>query len=155
MENNDDPIVPIPVSRAARSAIVRQAAEGRSVWSGKRIENLFKRIEAAYEQTRRDRKKRNTAMPTIINSDYLQAVVSRANELQRNDWRLSPADAIDQALTERQVAQEAQARHDAQVAAFTANAAAWRERCATLPPDERQAAEQRAAHGATCLKKRR
>lgn len=42
MENNDDPIVPIPVSHAAQSAIMRQAAEGRSVWSEPRWGHFLK-----------------------------------------------------------------------------------------------------------------
>lgn len=93
-------------------------------------------------------------MPTIINDGPLDAVVRRANELQRADPRLSPAEAINNALTERQRAQNERDIHDAQVAAFAADAATWRTYLSTLPPDERQAAVQRAERGAKLLKRR-
>ena len=64
-------------------------------------------------------------MPTIINDGPLNAVVRRANELQRNDPRLSPAEAIDNALTERARAQAEADTHDAQLAAFAADASTW------------------------------
>ena len=94
-------------------------------------------------------------MPTIINSDYLQAVVSRANELQRNNPRLSPAEAIDNALTERARARAEADIHDAQLAAFVADASTWQTYLATLSHDERQAAVERAERGARLLRSRK
>lgn len=37
MKDNNDPIVSIPSSRDERAAVVRQAAQGDSVWSGSRF----------------------------------------------------------------------------------------------------------------------
>ena len=94
-------------------------------------------------------------MPTIINDGPLNAVVRRANELQRADPRLSPADAIDNALTERARALDEQAIADAQLASFATDVPTWQTYLATLPHDERQAAVQRAERGARLLRSRK